>query len=63
MTKEKLIKILCEADFDLIISGDCGYELLDDYLENGFKGYSNLSYKELKKDYNQRVEAGIIKAL
>ena len=63
MTKEKLIEILCEADFDFITSKDCsGYELLDDYLQNGFKGYFNLSYEELKKDYNERVEAGIIKA-
>jgi hypothetical protein len=64
MTKEKLIEILCEADFDYITSPDCsGYELLDDYLENGFKGYSNLSYEELKKDYDQRIETGTIKAL
>ena len=49
----KIIEGLVDADFQYIMSGD-GAELLNSYLEFGFKGYNDFTDEELIAECEQR---------
>ena len=57
MTRDKMIEMLVDSDFDYIQSGEPGgLELLRSYLEFGFKGYIEYTDAELEAEYNNRIE-------
>jgi len=58
-TREKMVEKLVNSDFEYIMSGD-GMEILDIYLRYGFKGYDSFSDDELKVEYKQRKENGLL---
>jgi hypothetical protein len=51
--RQEMITKLVEADFEFIMDGD-GAELLDSYLEFGFRGYTAYSDAELVVEMGQR---------
>jgi hypothetical protein len=55
-TREELIQYLIDSDFQCIMHEDFGPELLDSYLDTGFKGYRHFLDKELIVEYQQREE-------
>ena len=54
--REELIQYLIDSDFQCIMHEDFGPELLDSYLDTGFKGYRNFTDQELAVEYQQREE-------
>lgn len=57
MTREDMIDYLCESDFQYIIDGDpSGLELLQSYLEDGFKGYAKFTDAELVAEVKERKQ-------
>jgi len=53
--REEAIDYLTESDFQYIIDGDpSGLELLQSYLEDGFKGYANFTDAELVAEVKER---------
>lgn len=50
--REKLIDDLVDDDLNTIQSGEWAY--VSDILREGFKGYSNYTMKELKKEHKER---------
>lgn len=55
MTREEQIDYLTEGDFQYIINGaPGGLELLQSYLEYGFKGYGNFTDAELVAEIKER---------
>lgn len=53
--REEAIDYLCESDFQYIIDGDpSGLELLQSYIEDGFKGYANFTDEELVAEIKER---------
>jgi hypothetical protein len=54
--RESVIQYLINSDFQYIMNEDGGPELLDSYLDMGFKGYSNFTDVELKAEFEQRKE-------
>jgi hypothetical protein len=56
MTRDKMIEMLVDSDFHYIQSGEPGgLELLQSYLEFGFKGYIEYTDAELEAEYNSRI--------
>jgi hypothetical protein len=51
-----MIHYLSESDFKYITETDGGLELLDSYIQFGFKGYENYTDEELSVEYAQRKE-------
>jgi hypothetical protein len=57
MTRDKMIEMLVNSDFDYIQSGEPGgLELLQHCLKFGFKGYIEYTDAELEAEYNFRIE-------
>jgi len=55
MTRNKMIEMLVDSDFHYIQSGEPGgLELLQSYLEFGFKGYNNFTDNELMYELEER---------
>jgi hypothetical protein len=53
--REEAIEYLTDGDFQYIIDGDpSGLELLQSYLEYGFKGYANYTDAELVAEVKER---------
>jgi hypothetical protein len=52
-SREASINKLVQLDFQFIMEGD-GAELLDSYLEHGFKGYRAYTDEEIKAELSQR---------
>ena len=53
MTREDMIDYLVDSDFKYIMEGN-GLELLNSYLEFGFKGYYNYTDEELVAEVAER---------
>lgn len=53
MTRDEMIDYLTDSDFKYIMEGD-GLELLNSYLEFGFKGYANFTDEELAAEVKER---------
>ena len=53
MTRDEMIDYLIDSDFKYIMEGD-GLELLNSYLEFGFKGYVNFTDEELAAEVKER---------
>ena len=56
MDREDMIAYLVDADFKYIMECANGLELLDSYLDFGFKGYRNFTDDELRYEVAQREE-------
>jgi hypothetical protein len=56
MDRDEMIHYLSESDFKYITETDGGLELLDSYIQFGFKGYENYTDEELAAEYTQRKE-------
>lgn len=56
MDREEMIAYLVESDYRYIMECANGPELLDSYLDFGFKGYRNFTDDELRAEYAQRKE-------
>ena len=56
MDRDEMIHFLSESDFRYITETDGGLELLDSYIQFGFKGYENYTDEELSVEYAQRKE-------
>jgi hypothetical protein len=56
MDRNEMIHFLCESDFRYIMECANGPELLDSYIQWGFKGYENYTDEELRVEYAQRKE-------
>ena len=52
--KEKAIKILLKNDFEYISDNSAGEEWIETILINGFKGYNNMTLKELEREIKER---------
>ena len=53
MTRDEMIDYLIDSDFKYIMEGD-GLELLNSYLEFGFKGYVSFTDEELAAEVKER---------
>ena len=53
MSRDEMIDYLTDSDFKYIMEGD-GLELLNSYLEFGFKGYCNFTDEELVAEVKER---------
>ena len=58
MTNEEMVETLVDCDFEYIMQTANGLELLRDYLDQGFIGYSNFTTSQLIDEINQRKEMG-----
>ena len=56
MDREDMIAYLVDSDYRYIMECANGPELLDSYLDFGFKGYRNFTDKELQEEVAQRKE-------
>ena len=56
MDREDMIAYLVESDYRYIMECANGPELLDSYLDFGFKGYRNFTDAELREEVAQRKE-------
>lgn len=57
MTREEMVEMLVDSDFEYIQSRKMGgLELLRSYLEFGFKGYIEYTDAELEAEYKNRLE-------
>lgn len=56
MDREDMIAYLVDADYKYIMECANGPELLDSYLDFGFKGYRNFTDEELTAEVANRKE-------
>lgn len=56
MDREEMIAYLVESDYRYIMECANGPELLDSYLDFGFKGYRNFTDDELRYEVAERKE-------
>ena len=59
MTRDQKIELLADNDFNSFMNGDI-LEILDSYLKDGFKGYSNFTDMELNSEIKERKIMGVL---
>ena len=52
--RDEAISYLTDSDYKYIMESEGGLELLNSYLQFGFKGYENFTDEELKAEINER---------